>query len=102
MRALGYPLEMTDRIPEITEARNIELGLGLQVALLLPFILLSHFPFLAILSTNLASLARVRLLYLSHISEQANKQISMLLFIILLRLRVKLRQICLVIVIGKG
>ena len=31
MKALGYPLEMTDRIPEITEARNIELGLGLQV-----------------------------------------------------------------------
>jgi len=48
MRALGYPLEMTDRIPEITEARNIELGLGLQVALLLPLILLAHFPFLAI------------------------------------------------------
>lgn len=33
MRALRYPLEMTDRIPEITEARNIELGLGLQVLL---------------------------------------------------------------------
>jgi len=48
MRALGYPLEMTDKIPEITEARNIELGLGLQVALLLPLVLLSHFPFLAI------------------------------------------------------
>jgi len=31
MSALGYPLPMNDRIPEITEARNIELGLGLQV-----------------------------------------------------------------------
>lgn len=31
MKTLGYPLAMTDRIPEITEARNIELGLGLQV-----------------------------------------------------------------------
>lgn len=40
MQTLGYPLEMTDRIPKITEARNIELGLGLQVALLLPLILL--------------------------------------------------------------
>lgn len=33
MHALGYPLEMRDRIPDITEARNIELGLGLQVLL---------------------------------------------------------------------
>jgi hypothetical protein len=31
MDTLGYPLPMNDRIPEITEARNIELGLGLQV-----------------------------------------------------------------------
>lgn len=31
MQLLGYPLTMPDRIPEITEARNIELGLGLQV-----------------------------------------------------------------------
>lgn len=31
MKTLGYPLPMVDRIPEITEARNIELGLGLQV-----------------------------------------------------------------------
>jgi len=31
MQTLGYPLAMNDRIPEITEARNIELGLGLQV-----------------------------------------------------------------------
>ena len=31
MNTLGYPLPMNDRIPEITEARNIELGLGLQV-----------------------------------------------------------------------
>ncbi|PIA48662.1 hypothetical protein AQUCO_01400918v1 [Aquilegia coerulea] len=31
MQTLGYPLRMTDRIPEITEARNIELGLGLQL-----------------------------------------------------------------------
>ncbi|GKU94858.1 hypothetical protein SLEP1_g8291 [Rubroshorea leprosula] len=29
-RTLGYPLAMIDRIPEITEARNIELGPGLQ------------------------------------------------------------------------
>lgn len=32
MNTLGYPLPMNDRIPEITEARNIELGLGLQVS----------------------------------------------------------------------
>ena len=31
MHALGYPLPVTDRIPDITKARNIELGLGLQV-----------------------------------------------------------------------
>ena len=31
MQALGYPLPVTDKIPDITEARNIELGLGLQV-----------------------------------------------------------------------
>ncbi|KAL6224908.1 PREDICTED: uncharacterized protein LOC101307831 [Fragaria vesca subsp. vesca] len=36
MRALGYPLKMTDRIPDITEARNIELGLGLQLAFMHP------------------------------------------------------------------
>lgn len=39
MQALGYPLRMTDRIPEITEARNIELGLGLQVVLASSFLL---------------------------------------------------------------
>jgi hypothetical protein len=32
-----------DRIPDITEARNIELGLGLQVVLLLHIILLFLF-----------------------------------------------------------
>lgn len=31
MNTLGYPLQVKDRIPEITNARNIELGLGLQV-----------------------------------------------------------------------
>lgn len=36
MQTLGYPLAMTDRIPEITEARNIELGLGLQLCFLHP------------------------------------------------------------------
>ncbi|CAL0311574.1 unnamed protein product [Lupinus luteus] len=36
MRALGYPLEMNDRIPEMTEARNIELGLGLQLCYMHP------------------------------------------------------------------
>ncbi|XP_027360210.1 ribonuclease III domain-containing protein RNC1, chloroplastic isoform X2 [Abrus precatorius] len=36
MNTLGYPLEMTDRIPEITEARNIELGLGLQLCFMHP------------------------------------------------------------------
>lgn len=35
MKTLGYPLAMADRIPETTEARNIELGLGLQVFYLL-------------------------------------------------------------------
>jgi hypothetical protein len=35
MECLGYPLPMKDRIPEITEARNIELGLGLQVGALI-------------------------------------------------------------------
>ncbi|XP_047319753.1 ribonuclease III domain-containing protein RNC1, chloroplastic [Impatiens glandulifera] len=36
MQTLGYPLRMADRIPEITEARNIELGLGLQLCFLHP------------------------------------------------------------------
>ncbi|XP_027346843.1 ribonuclease III domain-containing protein RNC1, chloroplastic-like isoform X3 [Abrus precatorius] len=36
MQILGYPLEMTDRIPEITKARNIELELGLQLCFLHP------------------------------------------------------------------
>ncbi|CAI0430500.1 unnamed protein product [Linum tenue] len=36
MRTLGYPLKMADRIPDITEARNIELGLGLQLCFLHP------------------------------------------------------------------
>lgn len=36
MNILGYPLRMNDRIPEITEARNIELGLGLQLCFLHP------------------------------------------------------------------
>ncbi|CAG7886076.1 unnamed protein product [Brassica rapa] len=36
MQALGYPLQMNDRIQEITEARNIELGLGLQLCFLHP------------------------------------------------------------------
>ncbi|KAL9270948.1 Ribonuclease III domain-containing protein [Drosera capensis] len=36
MRALVYPLKMKDRIPEITEARNIELGLGRQLCFLHP------------------------------------------------------------------
>jgi len=50
MQILGYPLEMTDRIPEITEARNVELGLGLQVAIdasrfSLPFFLSVRFGY---------------------------------------------------------
>ncbi|KAJ0252363.1 Ribonuclease III domain-containing protein RNC1 [Hirschfeldia incana] len=36
MQALGYPLPMNDRIQEITDARNIELGLGLQLCFLHP------------------------------------------------------------------
>ncbi|KAF5185726.1 Ribonuclease iii domain-containing protein rnc1 protein [Thalictrum thalictroides] len=36
MQTLGYPLQMADRISEITEARNIELGLGLQLCFLHP------------------------------------------------------------------
>ncbi|KAK7346920.1 hypothetical protein VNO80_21444 [Phaseolus coccineus] len=36
MRVLGYPLKMTDRIPEITKARNIELDLGLQLCFMHP------------------------------------------------------------------
>ncbi|XP_008777371.2 ribonuclease III domain-containing protein RNC1, chloroplastic [Phoenix dactylifera] len=36
MQILGYPLPMNDRIPEITEARNIELGLGLQLCFMHP------------------------------------------------------------------
>lgn len=48
MRVLGYPLKMTDRIPEITKARNIELDLGLQVSLLLLLILILIFPDLTI------------------------------------------------------
>ncbi|XP_057960414.1 ribonuclease III domain-containing protein RNC1, chloroplastic [Malania oleifera] len=36
MQTLGYPLEVADRISEITDARNIELGLGLQLCFLHP------------------------------------------------------------------
>ncbi|KAH9291978.1 hypothetical protein KI387_042834 [Taxus chinensis] len=36
LQALGYPLPMSDTIPEATEARNIELGLGLQLCFLHP------------------------------------------------------------------
>ncbi|KAK1359916.1 RNase III domain-containing protein [Heracleum sosnowskyi] len=36
MEKLGYPLAVNDRILEITEARNIELGLGLQLSFLHP------------------------------------------------------------------
>ncbi|KAJ4796097.1 Ribonuclease 3 [Rhynchospora pubera] len=36
MECLGYPRPTNDRIPEITEARNIELGLGLQLCFLHP------------------------------------------------------------------
>ncbi|KAM7265101.1 hypothetical protein ACFE04_002784 [Oxalis oulophora] len=36
MRTLGYPLRMEDRIPDITNARNIELGLGLQLSFMHP------------------------------------------------------------------
>ncbi|GER30958.1 ribonuclease 3 family protein [Striga asiatica] len=36
MKKLGYPLSMVDRSPDITEARNIELGLGLQLCFLHP------------------------------------------------------------------
>ncbi|MQM13958.1 hypothetical protein Taro_046884 [Colocasia esculenta] len=36
MQVLGYPLPMNDKIPEMTEARNIELGLGLQLCFLHP------------------------------------------------------------------
>ncbi|CAL4946917.1 unnamed protein product [Urochloa decumbens] len=35
-RLFRYPLPMNDRIPEITDARNIELGLGLQLCFLHP------------------------------------------------------------------
>lgn len=42
MQVLGYPLAVEDRIPEITEARNIELGLGLQVISLVFFICYGH------------------------------------------------------------
>ncbi|KAM6591267.1 hypothetical protein CsatA_013872 [Cannabis sativa] len=36
MRNLGYPLDMKDSNPDITQARNIELGLGLQLSFLHP------------------------------------------------------------------
>ncbi|XP_022740044.1 ribonuclease III domain-containing protein RNC1, chloroplastic-like [Durio zibethinus] len=36
MQVLGYLLAVKDRIPEITEARNIELGLGLQLCFMQP------------------------------------------------------------------
>uniref|UniRef100_A0A0D6R0H8 RNase III domain-containing protein n=1 Tax=Araucaria cunninghamii TaxID=56994 RepID=A0A0D6R0H8_ARACU len=36
LQALGYPLPMSDTILEATEARNIELGLGLQLCFLHP------------------------------------------------------------------
>lgn len=47
MRTLGYPLGMQDRIPEITEARNIELGLGLQVFFLKLYCCFFSFSFLS-------------------------------------------------------
>jgi hypothetical protein len=50
MQILGYPIKMTDKIPEITEARNVELGLGLQVATL-PLILHYILPYLRIAYT---------------------------------------------------
>ncbi|KAK6125239.1 hypothetical protein DH2020_040983 [Rehmannia glutinosa] len=42
MKTLGYPLSMVDRIPEITEARNIELGLGLQDLVMAERLLMKH------------------------------------------------------------
>ncbi|KAL2322814.1 hypothetical protein Fmac_027193 [Flemingia macrophylla] len=42
MQVLGYPLEMTDRIPEITKARNIELDLGLQDLVMAERLLMKH------------------------------------------------------------
>ncbi|KAK6125292.1 hypothetical protein DH2020_040968 [Rehmannia glutinosa] len=42
MKTLGYPLSLVDRIPEITEARNIELGLGLQDLVMAERLLMKH------------------------------------------------------------
>ncbi|XP_074345945.1 ribonuclease III domain-containing protein RNC1, chloroplastic-like isoform X2 [Apium graveolens] len=42
MEKLRYPLAMKDRIPEITEARNIELGLGLQDLVMAERLLMKH------------------------------------------------------------
>ncbi|KAG6504991.1 hypothetical protein ZIOFF_037339 [Zingiber officinale] len=42
MGALGYPLFMNDRIPEVAEARNIELGLGLQDLVMAERLLMKH------------------------------------------------------------
>ena len=53
MQALGYPLQMNDRIQEITEARNIELGLGLQVKRSINFI--THYVTFPLLTFSLPS-----------------------------------------------
>ncbi|KAE8704117.1 mitochondrial ribosome-associated GTPase 1-like [Hibiscus syriacus] len=42
MQTLGYPLAVKDEIPEITEARNIELGLGLQDLVMAERLLMKH------------------------------------------------------------
>ncbi|KAL2906430.1 Ribonuclease III domain-containing protein RNC1 chloroplastic [Bienertia sinuspersici] len=42
MKTLGYPLPRNDRLPEITEARNIELGLGLQDLVMAERLLMKH------------------------------------------------------------
>ncbi|MED6204019.1 RNA-binding protein that suppresses calcineurin deletion Rnc1 [Stylosanthes scabra] len=42
MQTLGYPLEMNDISPDITEARNIELGLGLQDLVMAERLLMKH------------------------------------------------------------
>ena len=97
MKTLGYPLEMTDRIPEITEARNVELGLGLQVALLSPLTLLFPLVYQDIKNTDLAWFVRVGQFNTLNVSLNKWTNKSLCFYLSLLRLHIRWHQICLVI-----
>ena len=97
MKTLGYPLEMADRIPEITEARNIELGLGLQVALLSPLILLFPFSVSEYQKHRSGLICKGKLFYTLSVSLNKWTNKSLCFYLSLLRLHIRWHQICLVI-----